>query len=134
MDVRNCRSCKRLFNYLTGPVMCQACKEKLEEKFQEVKEYIRNNDMATIASVSEECDVAVKQLKQWVREERLVFSNEECSGIVCENCGKPISTGRFCSGCKNNLQNSLSSALHKQPEKKIEKSVKDREKMRFLKS
>ena len=40
MDVRTCKSCKRIFNYLSGPIMCPACIEKLEEKFKEVKDYI----------------------------------------------------------------------------------------------
>lgn len=133
MDVRNCKSCKRLFNYLAGPVLCQACREKLEEKFHEVKEYVRGNDMATIAVVSEACDVSIKQLKQWVREERLVFSNEEGSGITCENCGRPISTGRFCQSCKGKLQSSLTSAIQKEPKKKVERDIKEKEKMRFLK-
>ena len=41
MDVRSCKSCKRLFNYLSGPVICSACVEKLEEKFKEVQEAYR---------------------------------------------------------------------------------------------
>ena len=33
MEVMNCRNCKRLFNYITGPMICPACKDKLEKKF-----------------------------------------------------------------------------------------------------
>ena len=40
-DIRNCRICGKIFNYVMGPVVCPRCKEKLEEKFQEVKKYIR---------------------------------------------------------------------------------------------
>ncbi len=40
MNVRNCRKCGNLFNYVSGPPICMACREKLEEKFQEVKKYI----------------------------------------------------------------------------------------------
>ena len=38
MDVRNCKGCGRLFNYYGGVPLCKACKDKLEEKFQEVKD------------------------------------------------------------------------------------------------
>ena len=41
MNARNCRKCGKLFNYVSGPPICMACREALEKKFQEVKEYIR---------------------------------------------------------------------------------------------
>ena len=31
MDVRSCRNCGRLFNYLQGPPICPACRKKLED-------------------------------------------------------------------------------------------------------
>lgn len=42
MEVRNCRSCGRLFNYMGAP-LCPACQKKLEEKFQEVKAFLEEN-------------------------------------------------------------------------------------------
>ena len=35
--------CGHIFNYVAGPFLCPHCREKMEAKFQEVKEYIRNN-------------------------------------------------------------------------------------------
>ena len=64
MDVRNCRTCGRLFNYLAGPPICPECSKDLEEKFHVVKEYVRDNPNAPIATVAEENDVSVKQIKQ----------------------------------------------------------------------
>ena len=66
MDVRNCRSCGRLFNYLSGPPICQACREKLEDKFQQVKEYLRENPNSSIQVVSDDYEVTVAQIRQWV--------------------------------------------------------------------
>lgn len=43
MEVRNCRSCGRLFNYMGGAPLCPACQKKLEEKFQEVKAFLEEN-------------------------------------------------------------------------------------------
>ena len=63
MDVRNCRQCGRLFNYLGGPPICQACREAVEEKFQQVKEYVRNNPGSNIQMVAEDNDVTVQQMK-----------------------------------------------------------------------
>ena len=38
MNVRNCRKCGTIFNYVMGPIVCPACREALEEKFKEVNE------------------------------------------------------------------------------------------------
>ena len=62
MNVRNCRGCGRIFNYLAGPHLCPVCREKLEEKFQEVKEYIKQNKGVGIPEVAESCDVDINQI------------------------------------------------------------------------
>ena len=51
MELMNCRNCKKLFNYIAGEKLCPACKEKLEEKFQEVKKYIEENPRENSGSV-----------------------------------------------------------------------------------
>ncbi len=133
MDVRNCKKCGRIFNYVGGQPICAQCKSELETKFTEVKTYIRRNPTANIGQVAEECDVDTRQIRQWVREERLIFSADSAMGIECEKCGKSIRTGRFCDDCKRDTANELSGAYqsHKveedAPSKKV---VKNR--MRFL--
>ena len=66
MDVRNCRMCGKLYNFIGGPYrnLCPNCIEKMEEKFDEVKEYIEEHKAATINEVSEECDVSSRQIEQ----------------------------------------------------------------------
>ena len=120
MEVRNCRSCGRLFNYMGGAPLCPACQKKLEEKFQEVKAFLEENPNSSVETVAEELDVSVKQIRQWIRD-----------GIVCETCGKPIRTGRFCEKCKNNMANALAESIHK-PEPPQE-TERDKNRMRFLK-
>lgn len=133
MDVRNCRSCGKLFNYISGPFMCPACRDALEEKFQEVKKYIYDNPGANIARVAEACEVESGQIRQWIREERLEFASG-ASEISCEKCGAAISSGRFCNACKSSMVNQLGSAygspVAAQPDKK--KDPAGGPKMRFL--
>ena len=134
MDVRNCRGCGRLFNYLSGPPICQACRENLEEKFQQVKEYLREHTSASIDEVSRENEVSVKQIKQWIREERLTFAEGSLEGIDCENCGKMILTGRFCDSCKAKMANNLMSA-YSSPAPAADtpkRTARDSARMRFL--
>lgn len=134
MNVRNCRKCGRIFNYVVGPHICPACREKQEEKFQEVKNFIRENKDATINVVSEECDVEIPQIQQWIREERLAFSDDSPIGVSCENCGTMIKTGRFCEKCKKEMAADLSNAIRRPEAPKPELKKQDREnpKMRFL--
>lgn len=110
MDVKNCKKCRRLFNYIGGPALCPACRDELEKKFQEVKRYLFDNRGATIADVVKDCEVEEGQIRQWVREERLEFSAGVDIGMSCENCGAPITSGRFCEKCKASMINDLQSA------------------------
>lgn len=134
MDVRNCVKCNKLFNYVAGPTICPNCRKSLEEKFKEVRIFIRKNPSATIGEVAEECDTDIKQIRQWVREERLSFSGDSAIGIECELCGKTIKTGRFCNACKAEMVNNLDSAYAKK-ETKEENPFERKDtnsKMRFL--
>lgn len=114
MELQNCRNCKRIFNYISGDKICPACRDALEDKFQEVKKYIGENPNSHIEQVAEECDVSVKQIKRWVREERLTFSSDSLVGLECERCGKMIHSGRFCTACAGGLADAMTDAFRKQ--------------------
>ena len=86
MDVRNCKNCGKLFQYVGKP-LCPACNKKLEDKFFEVRDYIYENPTANMSQVSEEMEVPIQQIKKWVREERLAFSKDSGITISCEKCG-----------------------------------------------
>ena len=133
MEVLNCKGCGRLFNALTRTRLCPNCQAKLEEKFQEVKKYVNDNPGSTIEMVSQECEVSAKQIKQWIRDERLSFSEESMQGIECEQCGTMIRSGRFCEACKTKLHNELRSATRMStPVSDDKKSTRDKDRMRFL--
>ncbi len=134
MNVRNCRKCGRLFNYLSGMYVCPACKEDLEEKFQEVKAYIRENPRVSIPEVCRECDVETGQIHQWLREERLELTPDSPIRMSCESCGDQIRGGKMCEKCKNDLARGLNKAFVKEaPPKEEVKPVRTTEnKMRFL--
>lgn len=133
MEVRNCRGCGRLFNYLHGQQLCPGCMAELEEKFQSVKEYLRKNPKAPLNKIAEENEVSVKQIKQWVREERLTFTEESQITLECEGCGGKVLTGRFCDRCRTSLQNELNGAI-KRPTATLspKKHTSEKDRMRFL--
>ena len=135
MDVINCKNCGRLFNALDRSRLCPACMKALEDKFQEVKQYLRDNPNATVNQTAEDNDVTVKQIKRWIREERLVLSNTTGCDIRCEQCGAVIQTGRFCAKCKASMTNDLEHAIAK-PKGTITqpKATHEKDRMRFLQS
>ena len=134
MEVKNCKSCGRLFNYFSGERVCQGCKNKQEEKFAEVKEYIHKNPGVGMQEVAINTEVSFGQIKQWVRQERLEFTKESLVGIECERCGVSIRTGRFCKSCKLNLATELKSAYSKEENKSlVNKTDTVDHRIRFLK-
>jgi len=133
MNVRNCRKCGRLFNYAMGPIICPQCREALEEKFKEVKTYISAHSGCGIQEVARECDVEVSQIQQWLREERLQFSEDSMVQLTCESCGTTIRSGRFCEKCKNEMANGFSNAIKPTAPPPVEKKeTKEAPRMRFL--
>lgn len=134
MDVRTCRGCKKLFNYLNGPILCPGCKEALEEKFQEVKKYIEEHRGASMQEVAEVCDVEINQIRQWLKEERLELMEGSMIMLECESCGTLIRSGKFCDKCRNAMASNLQSLMreNKATQPTLYKKEKASAKMRFL--
>ena len=97
-----------------------------------MKEYIYDHPGASINEVSEENDVSVNQIKKWVREEKLSFTDDSPVGIACEGCGKMITTGRFCKECKIRVANEIESFREKPKMSGVKKEIRESAKMRFL--
>ena len=125
MEIVSCKECGKLFNFIRGQRVCPACSRKLEDKFMEVKKYVREHPNVDVKELSEEMDVSVRQINRWVRE----------VGLPCESCGVTIKTGRFCDKCKAELATGFRHAAGQDkrpaPQPAPRKSVAD-SRMRFL--
>ena len=111
MEVRSCKHCRRLFNYISGPHLCPVCREEQEAKFSKVKSYLYENPGATANQVSEVCEVSHEQIKQWLREGRLELAKGSAITLECQNCGTQIQSGKMCSKCANDLHRTLQALL-----------------------
>lgn len=110
MDVKNCRKCGRIMQYSgVGEIICPDCKKKMDDKFVEAKAYLKENPGTNSNRLAEAIGVPLAQVNKWIREERLVFSDDSPIGIDCERCGKMIKSGRFCPECKAAMVNEFSS-------------------------
>lgn len=124
MEVRVCKNCRRLFKYIYGPEICQDCKKLTskedteqkskepaltlkplikedEAKYEQVKDYIVAHPKATVVQISEANEIAPTKLLEWVREDRLEFSEDsKYAWFECVKCGAKIKSGRLCNRCK----------------------------------
>ena len=132
MNVRNCRKCRRLFNYVMGPMYCAQCRQEMEEEFQKVKKYVQEHPGSDIRMVSEACEVDPMQIRQWIKEERLCFADDSPIGIACERCGITIKSGRFCAKCKSEMTSELKSVMPKGTAVQSPSQRNSEHKMRFL--
>jgi len=137
MNVRNCRGCGRIFNYVSGPFLCLKCREEMENKFQEVKEFIRQNPGVGINEVSVACEVSTSQIQQWLREERLEVTENSPIFLMCEGCGANIRCGKYCDKCKNTVTNGFKQVLNEyKPQQQNpgqgKHDPKDNPRMRYL--
>ena len=132
MDVRLCRRCKKMFQYISGPEVCPKCKQKEEEMFEAVKEYLRNNPGASMTIISDETGVPVSLIESFLRQGRLEVTGDSPIALTCETCGTKIYTGRFCMKCSSSMADKFSDAAKQMTQ--VNKQAEPSNKMRFLKS
>ena len=132
MDVRNCKQCNKLFNYIGGVPLCPDCIKKAEDKFDDVKAYIYDHPRCGMQEVSDVMEVSIAQIRKWLKEERLSFSEDSEIALNCEKCGKRILTGRYCKSCKAEVLNQFGGVYKKEEPKKEQEKNKTENKMRFL--
>lgn len=125
MEVKVCKNCKKLFNYIYGPELCQNCiplvakdeKEQLnigrntalnpmaredEEKYEQVKDYILLHPKATVMQIADDNKISPTKLFEWIRDDRLEFSDDsKFAWFECAICGTKIKSGRLCNKCRH---------------------------------
>jgi flagellar operon protein (TIGR03826 family) len=109
-DVRNCKWCGKIFNYIGGMPVCPSCREKDEENFRKVKQYLYDYPGASISQISNELEVSVSRIKEYLRDGRLEIVGDSANMFLeCERCGKSIKTGKYCDECEKELRTGLQS-------------------------
>lgn len=102
-QIRNCRQCRKIFQFTGGTMLCPVCRKMDEEEFERVRVFLRDYPGANMQEVSENTEVKISKINRWLREERLEVSEDSPVAINCENCGVRIRSGRFCTGCSRDL-------------------------------
>lgn len=120
--IRQCKSCGQLFQSF-GADICPECAEELDRCFSEVKRYVYDHPEATVMDIVQGTGVEEKTVLRFLREGRLSVNAPEGS-VRCEECGAPITGGRFCSVCRSRLEGLLNGAYRPEAGKKSESGGK----------
>jgi len=102
-EIRYCKECRRIFRYVSGPVLCDECKKKDEEEYERVKAFLKEFPGANMQEVSSATGVKPAKIYRWLKEERLEVSEGSPVALNCERCGVRIRSGRFCIDCSKLL-------------------------------
>ncbi len=110
--LQSCLRCGNMFIYSgVGKCICEACKKEDEAEFQSVKNYIYEHPSATIMEVSKETEVRVIRIKSYLKDGRLIISDDSPIFINCEVCGESIKYGRLCRNCADTMSAEMKNAL-----------------------
>ncbi|MBM7557477.1 TIGR03826 family flagellar region protein [Halanaerobacter jeridensis] len=126
MDLKKCTNCGQIFAAAKGQKICPDCLAEEEAKFERVKDYLWDHPGATIPQVSEATDVGEAIIKKFVREGRLVEVQGSNIKVECQKCGKPISQGKFCSECSNELANDIQKSKSKKKKNKSKRNKQEK--------
>lgn len=99
MEMKSCRSCKKLFSYSGGKRICPACRKKEEEFLDETIDYVRKNPGSTINEIHKNIGVPRKLVEEFIREGNLILSDDSPITLSCTMCGKSIKRGSVCEAC-----------------------------------
>ncbi len=124
MEVKNCKRCGKLFQYVTGKPICPACKQQDEDDFDKVKNYLYEYPRTSLMEVSEATQVSIASIRKFLREDRLIISEDSEIGIECENCGVTIKSGRYCRSCMASLNNEMRAVTRPQTAPKEKQDIK----------
>ena len=115
--VLSCKICGRIFQSM-GASYCPVCAEEMDKAFTLVKEYLYSHENATVLDIVEATGVTEKFVLYFLKEGRLNVEETDAS-LRCEDCGRPIPSGRYCSTCREKLANALSSVVSKEKDSPV---------------
>lgn len=104
LNFRNCKRCGKPFSTALNYTICPKCMDEEAKRFDRTRDFIYSNPGSTEVEIVSNCDITADELARWIREEKIVLSEESPISYPCEACGKRIQRGHFCLDCKVQLQ------------------------------
>lgn len=109
--LKNCVECGRIFSPTRGEKICRDCRLKEEELERQVMSYVRDHPGISIQEAVRGTGVPEKIVKRMAREGMFVTQGFAANVTYpCTRCGKPISSGTYCTDCLQALRNETKKA------------------------
>lgn len=111
MPLANCEECGVLFLKTVSP-LCPKCLAAEEADFERIRLLLLENPGLTSEEIQERTGIRLDRILKFIRSGRL-----KAAGLRCERCGRPITEGRYCEECFEEIKNEVREATKKsQPE------------------
>ncbi|WP_010166253.1 hypothetical protein [Candidatus Epulonipiscium viviparus] len=116
IEIKTCMRCKKIFQYQGyGRRICTQCVKEEEKQFEEVKEYIRDNEKATIKQIHEDLGVSPRLIEEFIASGRLILSASSPITLTCQMCGDEIKKGKVCDKCNKEIMRDTEAGLKNTP-------------------
>jgi len=122
MGLQNCKSCGRLFNKILSE-KCNVCVKEEEEAFFTIRDYLKEHKRASANEVADATEIELSLIIKFIREGRLSTVDNPNMHYPCDACETPITNGRYCKPCKDELSKGLQSTKEKLLEAEKRKST-----------
>lgn len=98
-ELMNCKLCGKVFQANEFTQVCQNCTTQDESEYGELREYLIEHPRASIYEVATNLDISINKIKYFLREGRIEIVEKVNRFLLCEECGQPIRSGRYCEEC-----------------------------------
>ncbi|MDR1117316.1 MAG: hypothetical protein LBL09_03605 [Oscillospiraceae bacterium] len=130
-NVVKCQICGRQYQSSYGKI-CSRCLDDIEIAFGHIRDYMYDNRDKNISveDILENIEVSEKIVLHLMKEKRLELKSVTGNtGLFCQVCKKPISSGTMCGQCDAELKKSIISVLPKTqppPQTAVKEEKKER--------
>ena len=102
MNLDNCPRCGKLFTKNFREV-CPVCIREIDQEYVLCSDYLRKNRGTTIAELSEQTKVSIRQITKFIREGRISMIDAPNLSYPCDRCGVLIREDVTCDACRSRL-------------------------------
>lgn len=117
----NCEECGgKMFYQEDGVYQCTECGHIELDDFGKIKEYLTENDGASMVEIASATGVEMKIIRMFLEDGRIQIPKGSKLFISCKRCGCSLRSGRYCEDCIRELGNDLKDAFAEAPGQKAE--------------